>query len=73
MIAGDTPSLARPYVDIPESFRLRYGEMRSANLLLSIIDTIAVLALLIAAAATLRNAIRGSAACAGARRWPPEV
>src|ERR1035437_8480653 len=54
-IAGDTPSLARPYVDIPESFRRRYGEMRSANGLLSIIDTIAVFALLIAAAVTLRN------------------
>jgi hypothetical protein len=55
VIAGDTPSLARPYVDIPESFHRRYGEMRSANGLLSIIDTIAVLALLIAAAVTLRN------------------
>src|ERR1019366_7309621 len=55
VIAGDTPSLARPYVDIPESFRRRYGEMRSANGLLSIIDTIAVLALLIAAAGPLRN------------------
>ena len=28
VIAGDTPSAARPYVDIPESFRRRYGEMR---------------------------------------------
>ena len=55
VIAGDTPSLARPYVEIPESFRRRYGEMRSANNLLSIVDAIAVLALLIAAAVTLRN------------------
>jgi membrane protease YdiL (CAAX protease family) len=55
VIAGDTPSLARPYVDIPESFRRRYGEMRSANGLLTIIDTIAVLALVIAAAVTLRK------------------
>src|ERR1019366_5360538 len=55
VIAGDTPSLARPYVEIPESFRRRYGEMRSANNLLSIVDAIAALALLIAAPVTPRN------------------
>jgi len=30
-IAGDTPALIRPFVDIPESFRRRYAEMRSWN------------------------------------------
>ncbi len=53
VIAGDTPSAARPYVDIPEGFRRRYGEMRSANDLLTLVDTIAVLALLVLGAVTL--------------------
>ena len=68
VIAGDTPSQARRYVDIPESFRRRYGEMRSANDLLSIIDAIAVLALLIAAAVTLRNYSRARSV-----RWRPAL
>ncbi|MFI5246714.1 MAG: CPBP family intramembrane glutamic endopeptidase, partial [Gemmatimonadales bacterium] len=68
VIAGDTPSQARPYVAIPESFRRRYGEMRSANDLLSIIDTVAVLALVIAAAVTLRNYSRTRSV-----RWRPAL
>ena len=31
IIAGDTPARVRPYVEIPESFRRRYTEMRSWN------------------------------------------
>jgi hypothetical protein len=44
VIAGDLPVRARPYVEIPESFRRRYGEMRSANELLSNIASLGILA-----------------------------
>ena len=44
-IAGDTPSRIRPYVDIPESFRRRYAEMRSWNDLLALLATLGVLAI----------------------------
>ena len=42
-IAGDTPALVRPYVEIPESFRRRYAEMRSWNGLLALVATLGIL------------------------------
>ena len=39
-IAGDTPARARSYVEIPESFRRRYTEMRSWNDLLALLATL---------------------------------
>jgi membrane protease YdiL (CAAX protease family) len=42
-IAGDTPARVRPYVDIPESFRRRYAEMRSWNDLLATLATLGFL------------------------------
>lgn len=58
VIAGDAPSLAKPYVVIPESFRRRYGEMRSANELLSLIAAVGILAIVIAGAVALRRFAR---------------
>ncbi|HEY8852947.1 MAG TPA: type II CAAX endopeptidase family protein, partial [Gemmatimonadaceae bacterium] len=46
-IAGDTPSRVRPYVEIPESFRRRYAEMRSWNDLLALLASLAILAVAI--------------------------
>ena len=48
VIAGDTPARLRPFVEIPESFRRRYGEMRSWNQLLTLLATVAILGLAIA-------------------------
>ena len=42
-IAGDTPARVRPYVEIPESFRRRYAEMRSWNGLLALVATLGIL------------------------------
>ncbi|MEA2706665.1 MAG: hypothetical protein QOH22_1453, partial [Gemmatimonadaceae bacterium] len=42
-IAGDTPARIRPYVEIPESFRRRYSEMRSWNDLLALLASLAIL------------------------------
>jgi hypothetical protein len=42
-IAGDTPSRVRPYVEIPESFRRRYAEMRSWNDLLALVASLGIL------------------------------
>ncbi|MGH7604760.1 MAG: CPBP family intramembrane glutamic endopeptidase [Gemmatimonadaceae bacterium] len=47
-IAGDTPALVRPYVEIPESFRRRYAEMRSWNELLALLASLVILAISIA-------------------------
>jgi len=55
VIAGDTPSAARPYVVIPESFRRRYGEMRSANDLLAAIAQMGMLVFLVLGALVLRK------------------
>ena len=46
-IAGDTPARVRPYVEIPESFRRRYAEMRSWNGLLALVATLGILGLAI--------------------------
>ena len=42
-IAGDIPSRVRAYVEIPESFRRRYAEMRSWNDLLAFLATLGIL------------------------------
>jgi len=42
-IAGDTPARVRPYVEIPESFRRRYAEMRSWNGLLALVASLGIL------------------------------
>jgi hypothetical protein len=55
VIAGDTPSMARSYVVIPETFRRRYGEMRSSNDLLALIAVVGMLAIGIVGAVMLRR------------------
>jgi hypothetical protein len=47
VIAGDTPSEVRPFVEIPQSFQRRYGEMRSWNQLLSLLASLGILAVAI--------------------------
>ncbi|MDB4893362.1 MAG: Abortive infection protein, partial [Gemmatimonadetes bacterium] len=47
IIGGDAPIRVRSYVEIPESFRRTYGEMRSANELLSLIASLGILAVAI--------------------------
>ena len=42
-IAGDTPARVRPFVEIPESFKRRYAEMRSWNSLLALLATLGIL------------------------------
>jgi membrane protease YdiL (CAAX protease family) len=44
-IAGDTPTLVRLRLEIPESFRRRYTEMRSWNDLLALIASLGILAI----------------------------
>ena len=46
-IAGDTPSRIRRFVEIPESFRRRYAEMRSANDLLALLASLGILGITI--------------------------
>ena len=47
VIAGNTPSRVRPFVEVPESFRRRYAEMRSANEQIALIALIGILAIAI--------------------------
>ena len=46
-ISGDTPSRIRRFVEIPESFRRRYAEMRSANNLLALLAGVGILGIVI--------------------------
>ncbi|HMI47154.1 MAG TPA: CPBP family intramembrane glutamic endopeptidase, partial [Gemmatimonadaceae bacterium] len=46
-IAGDLPARVRPYVEIPESFRRRYAEMRSWNMLIAALATFGFLGIAI--------------------------
>ena len=48
VIRGDLPSKVRQYVDVPESFRRRYSEMRSANELLALIASLGALVIALA-------------------------
>jgi membrane protease YdiL (CAAX protease family) len=57
-IAGDTPSRVRPYVDIPESFRRRYAEMRSWNDLLALLATLGFVAISIGGIVALNRFAR---------------
>jgi membrane protease YdiL (CAAX protease family) len=47
VISGDTPARARSYVEIPESFRRRYAEMRSWNDLLALVASLGLLGIAI--------------------------
>jgi membrane protease YdiL (CAAX protease family) len=44
-IAGDTPTLVRLRLEIPESFRRRYAGMRSSNDLLALLASLGILAI----------------------------
>jgi hypothetical protein len=68
VIAGDTPSHARPYVDVPESFTRRYGEMRASNELFSNLAVAAMLAIAVAGALGLRRFSREKQV-----RWRPAM
>lgn len=57
-IAGDTPSRVRPYVDIPESFRRRYAEMRSWNDLLALLATFGFVAITVVGIVALNRFAR---------------
>lgn len=56
VIRGDLPSKLRQYVDVPESFRRRYSEMRSANDLIALIASLGALGIAIAGIVTLSRA-----------------
>jgi membrane protease YdiL (CAAX protease family) len=58
VIGGDSPISVRSYVEIPESFRRTYGEMRSANELLSLIASLGILAVAIAGVVFLSRGAR---------------
>ena len=58
VIGGNTPTRARQYVEIPESFRRRYGEMRSANDLLALIAGLGALAIALAGIVFLSRSAR---------------
>ena len=61
VVAGDVPVRARSHVEIPETFRRRYGEMRSANDLLALIAEIGILVLAIAGLVFLNRNARAHA------------
>ncbi|MDP9179173.1 MAG: CPBP family intramembrane metalloprotease, partial [Gemmatimonadota bacterium] len=67
-IAGDTPSRVRPFVEIPESFRRRYGEMRSANDFLALLAGVGILAIAIAGIVFLNRTARARQV-----RWHPAL
>lgn len=58
VIVGDAPAKVRQYVEIPESFRRRYGEMRSANDLLALIAGLGALVIAIAGIVFLSRSAR---------------
>jgi hypothetical protein len=58
VIAGDAPAKVRQYAEIPESFRRRYGEMRSANDLLALIAGLGALVIAIAGIVFLSRSAR---------------
>ena len=57
-IAGDSPSHVRRFVEIPQSFRRRYAEMRSANDLLAALAGLAILGITIVGIIALRRFAR---------------
>jgi len=58
VIAGDTPARVRPFVEIPQSFRRRYAEMRSANELLALLAGLGALAIAVAGVIVLTRSAR---------------
>jgi len=68
VIRGDLPSRLRQYVDVPESFRRRYSEMRSANDLIALLASLGALAIAIAGVVTLSR----SSKTVGVR-WRPAL
>jgi hypothetical protein len=58
VIAGDTPARIRPFVEIPQSFKRRYAEMRSWNFLLAGLATLAMLGIAIVGIVALRRFAR---------------
>ncbi|MEO8579142.1 MAG: CPBP family intramembrane glutamic endopeptidase [Gemmatimonadales bacterium] len=58
-VAGDAPVRVRRYVEIPESFRRRYAEMRSSNDLLALIASLGILAVSIVGIIFLSRCARG--------------
>ncbi|MDQ3996277.1 MAG: CPBP family intramembrane metalloprotease, partial [Gemmatimonadota bacterium] len=58
VIAGDTPTRLRPFVEIPESFRRRYAEMRSWNHLLSFVATLGIVVIAIVGAVAIMRYAR---------------
>ncbi len=57
-IAGAAPARVRRFVEIPESFRRRYAEMRSSNDLLALIASLGILAVSIVAIIFLSRCAR---------------
>ena len=68
VIAGNTPSLARPYLHVPESFTRRYAEMRSSNELLALFATVGVVLLMGLGVWTIRRFSHH-----GLIRWQPAI
>ncbi len=68
VIAGNTPSLARPYLHVPESFTRRYAEMRSSNDFLALLATVGVVLLLGLGVWTIRRFSHH-----GLVRWRPAL
>ncbi len=64
VIAGDTPSRLRPYVEIPQSFQRRYTEMRAWNDLLALLASLGILGITIVGVVALTRYSR-----AGRVRW----
>ena len=53
VIAGDLPTRARHFVEIPESFQRRYREMRSSNELFALVASLGALLIAVAGVAAL--------------------
>ncbi|HSA55692.1 MAG TPA: type II CAAX endopeptidase family protein, partial [Gemmatimonadaceae bacterium] len=68
VIAGDMPAEARMHLVVPESFRRRYDEMRSANDQLALLASAGILVIVLAGAGTARATTRQAP-----RRWPPAM
>ncbi len=53
VVAGDLPTRARRYVEIPESFQRRYSEMRSSNELFALVASLGALLIVLAGVTAL--------------------
>jgi len=53
VIAGDTPTRLRPFVEIPQSFQRRYADMRAWNQLLALLAGLSLVGITIAGAVAL--------------------